>query len=206
MVCKGCGERMFGPTRDYCKACRIAMAAAPLPSGPQEDPMPDDKQAVPTPDPPASMKPVVLPPLPEGFRYLYNRRDKRFEGQFDGRIYELQPYETKPFVCYIAEHLRAHSIIPGTLRRDEHGGMVAERWLACGPGWTIIAHNKTEASDQFGNNTYVPEYGEATPDKDFGVPTETKPGRELFDRTSIPNYVERGSQDGRPTHVEYVKV
>ena len=150
----------------------------------------------------------TLPPLPEGFRYLYNRTAEVYEGTFDGRIYILQPHETKMLQCHIAEHLRAHAIIPGTLRRGEgarSGALVAERTVALGPGWTILRWNKTDQSDQFGNSTYQPEYTEAEAEADFGVPTTTKPGMELFDRASIPNYVDRPGLEGRATHVEYVR-
>lgn len=202
MVCKGCGERLYGPRRDYCKACKGQLAAS-LPSGPEEASMPDE-QAIQTPEAPRQ----EYAPLPEGFRYLYNRTDERFEGMFDGRIYELQPHEVKAFQCHVAEHLRAHSIIPGTLRRDpkQNRALIAERSVALGPGWTVLRYNKTEGADQFGNSTYSPEYVEAKAEADFGVPTTTKPGMELFDRASIANYVDKPGLEGRPTHVEYIRV
>lgn len=165
--------------------------------------MPDEKQAVPEPEP------QTLAPLPEGYRYLYNRSSDRWEGQFDGRAYILEPHETKPFLCHIAEHLRAHSIIAGTLRRPRGGGnasLEAERFLAVGPGWTILRWNKSEQADQFGNSQYIPEYVAAEAEPDFGKPTTTKPGMELFDRGSIQNYVDRPGLEGRPTHVEYIRV
>jgi hypothetical protein len=199
MVCKGCGERLYGQAikLEYCKACRQDRAAASLPSVSTQEDVMADEQTVPE-------APKALPELPEGYRYLYNRGSEPYEAQFDGKVYILDPHETKTLQCHIAEHLRAYSIIPGTLRQGR-GGYKAERWLALGPGWTILRHNKVESGDAFGNAQYVPEYGVAEPEETFQVPTETKAGREIFDRTSIPNYVDRAGQEGRATHVEYVR-
>lgn len=144
-----------------------------------------------------------LQPLPERNRYIYNRTGEPWEHMFNGRVYELAPYEVKVLPSEVAEHLHAHSIIPGTLRRKAGGGgsLTAERAVALGPGWAIAGSVKVE-------DDYIVQYAEAVPEDTFLVPTTTVAGAELFDRQSIPNYVDRPNvrDPGKPMHVEIVRV
>src|SRR5512139_1163169 len=135
MVCKGCGERLFGRQRDYCKSCRADLAA----SRPSE-PLTEDSMAEPTQTEPTREERIAaLAPLQEGYRYLYNRSAYPWEHQFDGRVYVFQPHEVKAVPCGAADLFRTDSLIPGTLRRmpGAGGSFTAERYIAYGPGWTI---------------------------------------------------------------------
>lgn len=148
---------------------------------------------------------AALAPLPEGSnsRYIYNRTNEHWEGMFDNRVYEFQPHEVRVLSAEIAEHLHAHSLIPGTLRRIQGGGgtLTAERYLALGPGWKITGTSKIE-------DTYYLTYGPAEAEATFLVPTETKASLDYFDRSSIPNYVDRPNMrdPGKPTHSEIIRV
>jgi hypothetical protein len=146
---------------------------------------------------------AALGPLPEAIRYVYNRTNGPWEGMFNGRVYVFASHEIKSLSTEVAEHLTAHSIIPGTLRHAKHGGgtLSAERALALGPGWTITGSVKVE--DEFHL-----QYGVAEADATFLVPTETQPGPEYFDRASIPNYVDRPNMrdPGKPSHPELLRV
>lgn len=145
---------------------------------------------------------AALPPPPEPMRYIYNRTGSPWEGMFDGRVYILAPHETRILSAEVVEHLRAHSIIPGTLRRGPGGSLMAERSVALGPGWMISGTAKME------DERTVLQYAETGPESDFLVPTETKPGLEYFDRQSIPNYVDRPNMrgDGQPIRPAIVPV
>ena len=195
MRCKQCNKGLpgFRPKEDdgLCKACRTPAAVA-SPEPPKADPI------LPV--------AVVLPPLPEGHRYIYNRTDAEYEQFFDGRPINFQAHETKVLTSEQAYHLRAHSIIRGTLRPGGRGALIAERSLACGPGWTILRWNKVPDTSGTGNDRYIAEYVVAEPEKEFHVPTSTTPGTELFDRQAMPNYTDRPTPEGRPTHVEIVRV
>jgi hypothetical protein len=122
---------------------------------------------------------------------------------FNGRVYVFEAHETKSLSTEVSEHLYAHSIIPGTLRRAKHGGgtLSAERALALGPGWKITGSAKIEDDFQL-------QYGVAEADPEFLVPTETQPGPEYFDRKDIPNYVDRPNMrdPGKPSHPELLRV
>ena len=154
----------------------------------------------------AEPKTQPLAPAPEGYRYIYNRLSTQYEQFFDGRPHVFQPHEVKMLPAEVAEHLRAYSIIPGTLRRFNNGGLQAERVFALGPGWMVLLYNRINDMTGTGNAQYVPEYAEATPEDAWMKPSETKPGVELFDRTSVPNYAERPGAEGRPTHIELIRV
>ena len=99
---------------------------------------------------------AALPTLPERTRYVYNRTAREWEGMFDGRVYVLAPHEVKPMDAAVAEHLRATSIITGTLRRMAGGGgtLTAERAVALGPGWAISGSAKIQ-------DDFVLQYEEA---------------------------------------------
>ena len=145
--------------------------------------------------------------LPEGSnsRYVYNRMSVIWEGQFDGKMYVFQPHEHRAIPAEVAERLYyTQSIIPGTLRHKLGGGgtLTTERALALGPGWKIAGTQKVE-------DTYILLYEPAEADPEFLVPTETKPSLDYFDRTSIPNYVERPNvrdQGAAPTHAAILPV
>jgi hypothetical protein len=146
-------------------------------------------------------------PETEGQRYVYNRTNETYELFFDGRPITFQPHQVRLLPTATAEHIRAHSIIPGTLRRMSGGQLTAERALALGPGWALVRFNKVESeSDPLGNAVYVPEYVEAEAEPEFLKPTDTKPGKELFDTESIPNYVDLPGPEGQATHRAYVRV
>jgi len=146
---------------------------------------------------------AALPPLQEGYRYLYNRSSEPWEHQFDGRVYKFEPHEVRSIPSNAAELFRADSIIPGTLRRVRGGGgtLVAERYVAFGPGWAI--HGSVKIQED-----YVIQYAPAEAEADFLVPTTTEPTMELFDRTSIPSYVDRPNvrDPGKPLHAAIVRV
>src|SRR5512146_330781 len=130
MVCKGCGTPVIG-NREYCKPCyKARKRAVSLPSEPpMETPM-VEKQTTSEPKELTREEQIAaLPMLPERTRYVYNRTSGPGEGMFDGRVYVLQSHEIKPMGSDIAEHLRATSIINGTLRRMKNGGgtLTAER-------------------------------------------------------------------------------
>jgi hypothetical protein len=156
-------------------------------------------------DPTRDEKIAALPPLPERSRYVYNRTAEPWEAQFNGRVYTFEPHECKTLPAEIAEHFRAHSIIPGTLRRKlgSGGTLTAERAIALGPGWNITGSVKVD-------DEYVLQYAEAAPDADFFVESTTVPGGEIWDRSSIPNYVERPNvregDQGKPTHAAILRV
>ena len=156
------------------------------------------------PEPTREERIAALSPLPEQSRYVYNRTSEPWEAQFNGRVYRFTPHEIRALPAEIAEHFRAHSLIAGTLRRMRSGGgsLTAERAIALGPGWLIKGSVKIE-------DDFMLEFAEAVPDEDFLVPSTTKPGREIWDRSSIPNYVDRPNvrdPDGKPTHVEMIPV
>jgi hypothetical protein len=79
--------------------------------------------------------------------------------------------------------------------------LTGERAVALGPGWMITGSAKIQ-------DDFVLQYEEAQAEPEFLVPTETQPGGELFDRTSIPNYVDRPNvrDPGKPMHTEIVRV
>jgi hypothetical protein len=158
------------------------------------------EQETPNPSVPA------LPSLPEGFRYAYNRMNTEYEAFFDGRPVTLKPHETKRLRTDQAEHLRAHSIIPGTLADTGRGTLKGERAIALGPGWFVRAWIRTEEVNAMGNNQYVPEYAEAEAEPEFQVPTETVPGVTLFNLESTGNYVGRPSRENMPTKATLVPV
>jgi len=147
-----------------------------------------------------------LPDLPEGFRYAYNRTNAQYEMFFDGRPITFKPHETKRLRTEQAEHLRAHSIIPGTLANTGRGTLKGERAIALGPGWTVRAWNKTPDVTGGGNVQYSPDYMEAEAEPDFQVPTETVPGPTLFDLSSTGNYAGRPSRDNMPTTAKLIPV
>ena len=145
---------------------------------------------------------AAMPPPPEPMRYLYNRTATPWEGMFDGRVYVMKGHEVRVLSAQVAEHLRAHAIIPGTLRRGVGGALMGERYVALGPGWMISGTAKLE------DDRWVEQYAQTEAEAEFLVPTETKPGPEYFDRQSIPNYVDRPSMrgDGQPIHPAIVPV
>jgi len=202
MVCKGCGERMYGPTREYCKACKARLAAS-RPSEPLVEDSMDKQTETPVKELTREERLATFTMPPEKMRFVYNRSAEPWEHMFDGRVYELQPYEVKALPSAVAEHLRAHSIIPGTLRRSKKGGgtLEAERYVALGPGWMITGSVKVQ-------DDYILQYVQAEPEPDFLVPTTTQPGQTLFDLKSLPNYVDRPNMrdPGKPTHAEIVRV
>ena len=147
-----------------------------------------------------------LAPLPEGYRYAYNRMAWEYEQFFDGKPIILKPHEIRMLTSEQAEFLRAHSLITGTLRKGGRGGLQAERAIALGSGWRIARWNKTGEPTASGSDRYVAEYELAEPEPEFLVPSTTEVGMEYFDRASMPNYTDRPTPEGRPTHVEMVRV
>jgi hypothetical protein len=130
---------------------------------------------------------------------------EQYEQFYDGRPQVFESHQVKMLPTEVAEHLRAYSIIPGTLRRFG-GGLKAERAFALGPGWSLVRYNRFPGEGGMTNDRYVAEYAEAVPEPEWMHPCELTPGKELFDRGSVGNYTERPSADGRPTHIEMVRV
>lgn len=149
--------------------------------------------------------PSPLATPPEGFRYVSNRTAAPYEQMYNGVPYVFAAHETRLLRSDVADFCVAHSIIPGTLR-NTRGGLTAERALALGPGWTIAAWNRTSDTHGAGNDVYTAEYREAEADPLFQVPTDTVPGKTLFDLASTPNYTDRASKDGMPTHPQLIPV
>ena len=112
------------------------------------------------------------------------------------------PHEVKALPSEVADHLRAHAIIPGTMRRAR-GELIAERYLAGGPGWTIQQWTKIPDITGTGNDRYVPEYVRAEPEADWGVVSTTAP---TYEMAGIPNYADRAVPENRPTRIELVPV
>lgn len=149
-----------------------------------------------------------LAPAPEGYRYVYNRMNWEYEQAFDGKPLVFRPHEVRMLTTPQAEHLRAYSLIPGTLARGRgHGGdLASERAIALGPGYRIEGIVKTGEPTASGADGYTIVYEQADPEPLFLVPCETKVGLMYFDQTSLSNYSDRPSADGRPTHAELIRV
>ena len=205
MRCTGCGTSILSQqglrANGLCKTCKkIGVPASlspvvPSPSDNKETVMAETKRA-----------PVAeLNTPPEGFRYVYNRMDDHYELMFNGVPICFDAHQVRLLKSEVADFLYAHSIIPGTLR-NSHNGLSAERALALGPGWVIRAWIKTSDATGAGNDVFNPEYAEVVADPLFRVPTDTKPGQTLFDLEKTPNYADKPSREGMPTHPVLIPV
>lgn len=206
MRCTGCGTSILSLQgkrgSGLCKSCqKIGVSASP--SQPVVPSPSEDKETVMA--EPKSAPVAELNTPPEGFRYVYNRTNDQYELMFNGVPYVFEAHQVRLLKSDVADFIYAHSIIPGTLR-NSRTGLAAERALALGPGWVIKAWVKTADSTGAGNDVYNPEYAEVAADPLFRVPTDTKPGVTLFDLEKTPNYADRPSREGQPTHPVLIPV
>ena len=203
MKCATCGTTILDglgkATGGYCKPCaKLRSGAATAPERP--DPPVKETMMPPADSLPQVAPAPVLPPLPEGFRYVYNRTDHSYTAQWNLEFITFGPHEIKSLPCDRTQQIRDWSVINGTVRAVGSGTLKGERVLALGPGWSITESHKLE------DESWVYTYAPAEPEPDFLVPTTTEPGPEWFDRASVPNYVNRPSRENIPTTAKLIHV